>query len=150
MRINLYLAINLLSFRCFSKNICSYFKWILETDMELMSNNGKICFLVQECAGDICQPPNLKFLLSVKKYFCQALLLFAALRLQYFCLTWYVTVVLPPHLLKLWLRCLPLHVLASSPPLAHHLTVLFVYNTVLLQPAPLAGPAGIGICKTEQ
>lgn len=47
--------------------------------MELVSNNGKICFLVQECAVDNCQPQNLKSLLSVKKYFCQALLLFAAL-----------------------------------------------------------------------
>lgn len=79
--------------------------------MELVSNNGKICFLVQECAVDNCQPQNLKSLLSVKKYFCQALLLFAALGLQHFCLTWYVTAVLPPHLLKVWLRCLPLHVL---------------------------------------
>lgn len=101
-----------------------------------MSNNGKICLLVQECAVDNCQPQNLKVLLSVKKHFCQALLLFAALELQHFCLTWYVTALVPPHLLKLWLRCLPLHVLGSSSLSAHHLTVLFVCNTVLLQSAP--------------
>lgn len=40
------LAVKLVSFSCFSKNICFYFKQILENDTELMSNNFKICCLV--------------------------------------------------------------------------------------------------------
>lgn len=40
------LAIKLVSFSCFSKNICFYFKQILENYAELMSNNCKICCLV--------------------------------------------------------------------------------------------------------
>lgn len=118
MRIKLYLTTKLLSFRCVSKNICPYFKYILETDTELTSNSGKFCFLVQECTVDNCHsiscclPSKLKVFARCQKIFLPSSLLFAALGLQHFCLTWYATV-LPPQLLKLGLRCLPLYVLGS-------------------------------------
>lgn len=44
------LAIKVVFFSCFSKNICSYFKQILEADTELMSHNAKIWCLIQDCA----------------------------------------------------------------------------------------------------
>lgn len=86
--------------------------------------------LVQECAVDnsqsCCWSSKLKFFAKCQKIFLPrspSLCCFGVAELH---LTWYVTAVLPPHLLKLELRCLPLHILGSLSLLAVQLMVLFL------------------------